>query len=204
MPHHNDQLKTLYDLQQKLQTAASWDAVQSVLTPFVKQYLAVDSLLIVPASSRAEQVDVWPIGNTGFSLQFSPSPAEPELTSLVTALLVSCPFIQGQPAFSAAQQSLLAQISQAIIEQQQFDLIVGHINAAFAEAFPGCRARLVLYESSSGQKLLHSVFGQQAEWLPVDGDDNLTHTKEPTLLPDDGQLILPVRSAGVRRRPFCR
>ncbi|MCA9942076.1 MAG: GAF domain-containing protein [Anaerolineales bacterium] len=196
MPHHNDQLKTLYDLQQKLQTAASWDAVQSVLAPFVKQYLAVDSLLIVPASSRAEQVDVWPIGKTGFSLQFSPSPAEPELTSLVTALLVSCPFIQGQPAFSAAQQSLLAQISQAIIEQQQFDLIVGHINAAFAEAFPGCRARLVLYESSSGQKLLHSVFGQQAEWLPVDGDDNLTHTKEPTLLPDDGQLILPVRSAG--------
>ena len=150
-------------------------------------------MLIAPVTEA--QHDVWPIGHSGYALQFIPAPSEPDLAALVAALLTACPFLHQQPSLSKEQQSLLDQISRAIVEQRQFDVIIGRIDVAFAEAFPGCRARFVLYEVGNKRKILHTIFGQKSDWLPVADDENLNNVQETTLLPEDTQLILPVKTA---------
>lgn len=202
MPHSNDQLRALNALQQNLQTASSWEAVQSVLSPFVKQYLAAESVLIVPAVEK--QTDVWPVGNTGYVLHFTPLPTEPEVAELMAALLAACPFLQQQFPFSGVQQNLLEQISLAIIEQRPFDQITGHIATAFSETFPASRARLVLCDSAGKPLHLHTMFGEQLGWLPVNEDKNLVNVQEATLLTDDAQLILPVKTAAAEVRAILQ
>lgn len=193
MPHSNDQLKALNALQQNLQTAASWDAVQSVLTPFAKQYLAVESVLIVPAAEK--QSDVWLVGSTGYALQFIPAPDAPDLAELTAALLAACPFLQQQLPLSAVQQNLLEQISLSIVKQRPFDQITQHIATAFTETFPACRARLVLRDPGGKRLSLHTHFGQQSGWLPVNEDSHLVDVQEIRLLSEDVQLVLPVKTA---------
>ena len=193
MPHSNDQLHALNALQQTIQTATSWDAVQSALQPFATQFLGVESVLIVPSAVREK--GLWSIGRTDYALQLSPIPTQHDLADLTAVLLSTSPFFQQQRPLSAAQQTLLEQISQSIIKQQQFDLITGRIAADFVAAFPGCRARLVLFESGNKQLALHTIFGTADGWLPVESDTNLTNVTKMTLLPDAAQLILPVKTA---------
>ncbi len=193
MPHRNDQLKALNVLQQNLQTATSWDAVHSVLTPFVKEYLAVESALIVPTAEQ--KPDAWPIGSTGYGLHFNPTPAEPNLAELTAALVATCPFLYQQLPLSALQQNLLEQISLAIIEQRPFDQVIKHIDTAFAQMFSDCRARLVLCDQSGRAQRLHTMFGEQAGWLPVEEDHHLKDVRDATLVAKDAQLILPVKTA---------
>ena len=192
MPHSNDQLQALNALQQNLQTATSWDAVQSIIQPFAAEHLEVESALIVPTAEKEN--GFWPIGRSGYALQLSPSPAQHDLADVTAALLSTSPVFQQQYPLSAAQQALLQQISQAIVEQQQFDLITGRIAAAFTEAFPGYRARLILCQSGSEPMALHTLFGEGGGWLPVESDVNLTNVTEMTLLPNEPQLILPVKT----------
>lgn len=193
MPHSNDQLKALNALQQKLQTAASWDAVQSVLTPFANQYLAVESVLVVPTAEKRH--GAWSIGSTGYALQFMPVPDEPDLAEITAALLATCPFLQQQLPLSIQQQSLLEQISLAIVAQRPFDQISGLIATAFTETFSAYRARLLLCEPGGKQIYLHTMFGAQTGWLPVNEDRNLSNVQETVLVFDDVQLILPVKTA---------
>lgn len=192
MPHSNDQLQALNILQQNLQTATSWDAVYTVLHPFASQQLGAQSVLLVPTAENLD--NAWSVAQTGFALQFVPVPANPDLASLLASLLAISPFLQQQHSLSAAQQSLLGQISQSIIDQQQFDLITGRIAAAFTDAFPGCQSRLILCENG-GQKLaLHSYFGSAEGWLPVEADGSLKNMSEMKLLPQARQLILPIKT----------
>ena len=202
MPHSNDQLKALNALQQKLQTAASWDAVHALLTPFANQYLAAESFLIVPTAEQ--RGDVWPIGGTGYALTFTPSPEASDLAELTAALLAACPFLQAYLPLSTDQQKLLEQISLAIVEQRPFDQITNQITAAFTNTFPGCRARLVLRDPGLKQLSLHTQFGEPSGWLPVNEDSNLVDVQETTLLPDDVQLVLPVKTAVDEVRAFLK
>lgn len=194
MPHSNDQLQALNALQQNLQTATTWESVLSVIHPFVVEKLSVVSALVVPLATA--QAGSWPIGQTGFALQLTPMPENEDLAALTAVLIATAPFVQKQQALSPAQQALLGQLSQAIIDQQQFDSITGRLNAAFADAFPGSRARLVLMAADQKQLALHSQFGPRGGWLPVASDDRLKSVTQPTLGPDKSQLVLPVRASG--------
>jgi GAF domain-containing protein len=192
MPHSNDQLQALNVLQQNLQRATSWDALHSLLHPFATQHLAAESVLLVPTAENLP--NSWLVAQTGFALQFAPTPTNPDLAALLASLLAISPFLQQQHSLSAAQQGLLGQVSQAIIDQQQFDVITGRIAAAFPDAFPGCQARLVLCENGSQKLILHSCFGPAEGWLPVDADSHLRRATEMKLLPQARQLILPIRT----------
>ncbi len=192
MPHRNDALYALNLLQQNLQAATSWEAVYAVLQPFVQQHLAVESLLIVPEIENGR--NLWWIGQTGYALQFTATPTNPDLAALVASLLALSPFLQQQLLPSAAQQTLLTQISQALIEHHSFDLITGRIAATFTQAFPGCQARLVLCDVGGKPKALHTLFGSPSGWLPVDADSNLENVTEMRLLLQERQLLLPVKS----------
>jgi GAF domain-containing protein len=110
--------------------------------------------------------------------------------------MATSPFIQKQRVFSSAQLHLLRQVSQAIIDQQQFDLITGRMDEAFAEAFPGFRARLVLRGSGKQKLALHSIFGDRDGWLPIAADKQLQSLAEPIYSEDDVQLLLPVKASG--------
>ncbi len=204
MPHSNVQLNALNVLQQRLQVAISWDAVHSLLQSFVSQHLTIDSALIVPANSKKEMV--WPIGQTGYALQFGAPPEDEALASLTAVLLSTAPFLQ-QHAFltlTPAQETLLQQISQSIIDQQQFDLITGRIATQFGEAFPSVGARLLLHDTTTGRLVLHTIFGEVDGWLPVESDPHLKNdylqdaqladVVEAVLLVEDGQLVLPVKT----------
>ncbi|MAU01430.1 MAG: hypothetical protein CL608_30185 [Anaerolineaceae bacterium] len=193
MLHRNDQLKALNALQQNLQNAASWDAVQSLLSPFLNEYLAVETTIIVPTAVKKE--GIWPIGRTGYALQLVPMPAETELVELTAALLAACPFVQQQLPLSADQQKLLEQISLAIVEQRPFDQITNQIATAFTKTVPACRARLILRDPGSRQLSLHTLFGEKSGWLPINEDSNLADVPETVLLSADVQLILPVKTA---------
>jgi GAF domain-containing protein len=107
-------------------------------------------------------------------------------------------------SLSPAQQALLQQISQSIIDQQQFDLITGRIAAQFDDAFPGVQARLVLRDTTTNQLALHTVFGEGDGWLPVESDPHLKNAhlnnvhlvdaEEQMLPPEEAQLLLPVKT----------
>ena len=193
MPHRNDAFFALNLLQQNLQAATSWETIYAVLQPFVQQHLAVESVLIVPQTENGHYL--WRVGQTDYALQFIAAPTNPDLAALVASLLAISPFLQQQFFPSATQQTLLTQISQAIIEHHSFDLITGRIAAAFAEAFPGCQARLVLCDVEGKPKALHTLFGSPSGWLPVDADSNLVNVTEMRLLQPERQLLLPVKSA---------
>ncbi|MEZ4593960.1 MAG: hypothetical protein R3D55_22885, partial [Chloroflexota bacterium] len=197
MPHSNHQLQALNALQQKLQTSTSWESVLSVIQPFIAENLAVESALVVPQAVAQE--GSWPIGQTGFALQLLPQPENEDMAALTAVLIATAPFVQQQHVLSPVQQALLGQLSQAIMDQQQFDVITGRLDAAFAQAFPGCRARLVLISDAGYKKLaLHSHFGPREGWLPVATDSQLQAIAEPVLAADKLQLALPVRASGGR------
>lgn len=208
MPHSNAHLYALNALQQNLQAATSWDAVQSLLQLFVSQHLNIDSVLIVPADHG--QDETWLIGQTGYTLQFPEQPEDNDLARLTAVLLSTAPFLQEQSSLplSPAQQLLLQQISQSIIDQQQFGLITGRIAAQFDDAFPNHHARLVLRDMTSGQLALHTVFGVADGWLPVESDPHLqddhlqnAHLAEDadtTLRSETSQLTLPIKMSSGR------
>lgn len=194
MPHRHDQLQALIALQQNLQSTASWESVWSVLQPFTVQTLDVESALIVPVVENKS--DLWPIGQTGFALQFAPMVANKDLAALTAAVVSTAPFLQQQVPLSTLQQEVLTQISQAIVEQQQLDVITGRIASAFAEAFPGCQGRLVLWQPDRKQLALHTMFGTKEGWLPVELDKHLQNVTEVALLEQASQLVLPVKTSG--------
>ncbi|MCP4422455.1 MAG: GAF domain-containing protein, partial [Chloroflexi bacterium] len=152
----------------------------------------IDSVLIVPIVAGDDRI--WPIAQTGYALQFDESPQDSDLLNLTAVVLSTAPFLQQQILLSPAQKILLQQISQSIIDQQQFDLIIGRIRDPFAEAFPGFRARLLLCNAGSDQLALYTVFGMGDGWLPPESDPHLSSVTETMLLPDEGQLILPVKT----------
>ncbi|MFZ1401038.1 MAG: GAF domain-containing protein [Candidatus Promineifilaceae bacterium] len=168
----------------------------SVIHPFIEENLAVESALVVPQA--AARAGCWAIGQTGFALQLMPQPENEDMAALTAVLIATAPFVQQQHAFSSAQQTLLGQLSQAIIDQQQFDVITGRLAAAFTETFPGCRARLVLSDAVHKKLLLHSHFGPREGWLPVASDGVLQAVTGPALAADKTQLVLPVRASGGR------
>ncbi|MCA9917088.1 MAG: GAF domain-containing protein [Anaerolineales bacterium] len=194
MPHSNDQLQALNALQQNLQTATSWESVRSIISPFVIESLAVESALVVPLATA--QASVWPIGQTGFALQLTPQPENEDLAALTAVLIATAPFVQQQPVLAPAQQQLLTQLSQAIIDQQQIDVITGRLDTAFNGALPGCRARLVLIDATRRKLSLHSNFGSREGWLPVASDATLQLVDVPTMGQDHTQMVLPIRASG--------
>ena len=202
MSHTNDSLHALNVLQQNLRTAATWDAVQLAIHAFATRYLEVESVLIVPTA--VNENNALPIGETGYSLQLSPMPKNQDLAELTAVLLSTSAFFQQRQPLSPAQQTLLQQISQAIIEQQQFDLITGRIADGFVAAFPGFRARLVLCQPGKGPLAQHTLFGDGVGWLPVADDPNLIDVAEIALLPEDLQLTLPVKTASQQVRAILQ
>ena len=201
MPHGNAQLQALNVLQQNLQAATTWEAAQLALHPFAASHLGSESALIVPSAESNDTL--WPIGKSGYAIQLSPAPTNHDLAELTAVLLSTSPAFQQHAQFSPAQHELLQQISHSITEQQQFDLITGRMAAGFSAAFPGCSGRLVLSKPGSGQLAQHTLFGD-GEWLPVEADTNLNDVEEMVLLPDDRQLILPVKAAGEEVRAILQ
>ena len=193
MPHRNDLLQALNILQQNLQATFSLDAVQSVIQPFAKHYLNVETCLIISVAEQKE--GCWAIGQTGYGLQLAPLPANHDLAELTAALLTTSSAFQQKLSISTAQHVLLQRISQAIIEQQQFDQITGVIAANFASAFPGSRARLVMSNAGDEKLVLHSRFGGDGGWLPAATDPNLVQVAETKLYQNDTQLLLPIKTA---------
>ncbi|VAW30244.1 hypothetical protein MNBD_CHLOROFLEXI01-684, partial [hydrothermal vent metagenome] len=204
MPHTNAQIFALNALQQRLQAATSWDAVHSLLQSFVSQQLNVESVFIVPVGDGKD--GMWLVGQTGYALQFSEPPQDDDLACLTAVLLSTSPFLQQQSSLSLspAQQTLLQQVSQSIIDQQQFDLIIGRIAAQFGDAFPGVQARLVLRDATTHQLALHTVFAEGDGWLPVESDPHLKNIHlqnvhladgQNSVLPsEESQLLLPVKT----------
>ncbi|WP_420630959.1 GAF domain-containing protein [Candidatus Leptofilum sp.] len=191
MPHSNNQLQALNALHQQLQTAPSWEAVRSTVLAFAAKQLAAESVLIVPEAEA--EVNFWSVGQTGFALQIFPPPENSDLAALTAALIATTPFIAQQASLSSTQQRLLSLLSRAISEQQQFSMVTGAIDDAFVEAFPDCRARLVLCDSDN-HLALHSMFGAKDGWLPVAEDNYLSVVTEATLVANGSQLLLPVET----------
>lgn len=193
MPHRNDQLLALNALQKNLLTATSWESVRLVIEPFARENLAADSVFFVPHGESNE--DAWPIGGSGIALQLLPLPEDETLAALTASLIATSPFVHRQPSLTTPQQALLAGMSRALVEQQQFDLLIYQMRQPFAEAFPGIKGRLVLIDFEKGDRALHSTFGPQDGWLPVEADPGLQVENETSLSADESQLLLPIRTS---------
>jgi GAF domain-containing protein len=207
MPVENSHFLALKVLQQDVHAANTLAKVGNLVFEFGRTYLAADSVKLLPVAVPASNTTAilpLPIPGTGYWLVVErPLPFSAEeiaLTEIMAALLATGPFFQVAVGLSQPQWQLLQRLSQVVVNQRHFQVIMDVLEKSFPDVCPAAGGRLLLLDRKENRLLIQAFLGNTPASdlapLAVAGDFQKALDEGATVVQSEEplpQLLIPVR-----------